>query len=225
MKVRTIIAVCGLALLVAACAATKPNAFDRAFYDITTNQVPKVVVHTNVVTLTNVVQQEVTKTNWIDQTRFEVVKLTNEIPVFVQVTNVVPEVVMTPQLSFAPNTNATALANTARDVGNLFGPFGALVGGLVMGALGVYGRMRSGSKSAEVLAQVIETGRELLKTTPQGQQLDQRWVQWMQLHQAEAGVLQRVTSLVGNVVDNQSAREVAQELTEMMNERTSGTTA
>jgi hypothetical protein len=88
---------------------------------------------------------------------------TNSVPRLVVVTNVVPSTV----------------TNT-----------GVVLGGLI----GAYRLLRSfrASKTAGVLAQVIETGRQVLQATPQGQAQDEQWKVWMVQHQAEQGVIEDV---------------------------------
>ncbi len=78
-------------------------------------------------------------------------------------------------------------------------------------------------KTAGVLAQVIETGRQVLQATPQGQVLDEQWKLWMMQHQAEAGVMTDVLKLLQNVVDEPSAKLAAQQLVTLMGERAATT--
>jgi hypothetical protein len=65
---------------------------------------------------------------------------------------------------------------------------------------------------AVALSQIIETGREVLKTLPNGAALDTAYVSWMQKHQAEAGAIQGVMKIVSKVTDNQSAQKAAEEI-------------
>ena len=67
-----------------------------------------------------------------------------------------------------------------------------------------------------MLAQIIETGREVLQATPQGRLLDDRWKAWMIQHQAEQGVIEDVLKLLARVVDNDSAKTAAEDLLALM---------
>ena len=93
-----------------------------------------------------------------------------------------------------------------------------MVGLLVAGAFAVWAQLRSSraAKVSAVLAQVIETGRAVLQTTPQGQVLDEKWKNWMITHQAEERVIEDVIKLLGQVVDNESAKQVAAKLLSAM---------
>ncbi len=116
--------------------------------------------------------------------------------------------------TFTPNANASTAATVAGNVAGMFGPWGELVSLAVGGFFGLYGMLRSSrsNKTAAVLAQVIETGRRILEQTPQGQQAQQQWVQWMMKHQAETGVLQNVIGILNKSVDPAQARSVANQL-------------
>ena len=77
-------------------------------------------------------------------------------------------------------------------------------------------RSRKATRVAGVLAQVIETGRAILQSTPQGKEADEKWKSWMIEHQAEQGVIEDVVKLLGAVVDTPSAREAAEKLVALM---------
>ena len=62
------------------------------------------------------------------------------------------------------------------------------------------------------LVQGVETAREVLTTTPQGQAADAQFVKWLMEHQKEAGVFATVSELVDQVSDNPAAKMVAQEI-------------
>jgi hypothetical protein len=116
----------------------------------------------------------------------------------------------------SPNTNATALIETGERIGDFWG-VGGLVGTILAGLFGVWARMRGNQaqKTAGVLAQVIEAGRKILATTPQGQGLETQWVAWMSKHQTETGVVLEVAKLLKQVVDKDTAQMVADELIKM----------
>lgn len=229
MKPRTpIIFLTASLLLLAALAACAtgpgrpPTALEQKLFTIQTNFVPQVEVHvvvqtnfvtvplvtatTNIVYETNVLDQVVTHTNVLEVTREihrEVLSTNN-----VTVTNQVPAYTLT------PNATANAITAGAETAGNMAGPYGGLAAGLVGGIFGLWGHLRSSKSNAATatLAQVIETGSELMKSTPQGQVLADKWKTWMISHQAAEGVIEQVTKVVANEVDNQDARAAADKL-------------
>ncbi len=194
------------AVLFAGCAATRPpSPVERSFYDIKTNTVEVVVTKTNVINQTNVIERVVEH------------DVTNLFPVVTSVTNVTHATNAVASYDLTPNEKAAAVQNTAGLIGNFWG-----VGGIASGVLGLlfglYGQWRSSrsNKTAGALAQIIETGRALLQTTPQGKALDGQWKSWMIEHQAEAGVITEVGKLMQNVVDDKSAQIVAAQLLALM---------
>ena len=114
---------------------------------------------------------------------------------------------------FTPGETAGAIVETGTNIGNLFG-VGGIVGTLLSSILGIWAKLRSNTnrKTAAVLAQVIEAGRKIMTTTPQGQAAEQKWVGWMSKHQTEAGVVLEVSKLLKQVVDKESAQMVADQL-------------
>ena len=120
--------------------------------------------------------------------------------------------------TYTPNERARTVSAVAGTAAGLLGPVGELVALLCAGAFGVWGQIRSSraTRVAGVLAQVIETGRAVLQSTPQGQKLDDQWKSWMITHQAEQGVIEDVVKLLGKVVDHGSAMEVSRELVGLM---------
>ena len=118
-------------------------------------------------------------------------------------------------MAATPNAGAAQLVSAA----SFLGPWGHLAGIVLGGLFGAYGLLRSSrsAKTAGVLAQVIETGRQVLQATPQGQALDQQWKTWMIQHQAEQGVMSDVVKLLNQVVDEPSAKITAQDLVGLMN--------
>lgn len=182
-------------ILVAGCSTTQrpPSALEQHFFNVETNTVPIVIVQTNIVWLTN-------DAGAVLATNTTILR-TNQAETY----------------AFTPNERADAVTQIGRAVGSPFG-VGELVGMGLAALFGLYGTLRSrkANKTAAVLAQIIETGRAVLQSTPQGQQLDERWVQWMQRHQAEAGVMQEVIALLAKVVDTDSAKGVATDLVGIM---------
>lgn len=183
----------GLALvLTASCAATKPpTKTEQTFFNVTTNFYPIIVPVTNLVVITNEAG-----------TKWE--------------TNVVYKTNFVEGYDFEPSTNAVAVIETGTAIGNFFG-VGGIAGTILAALFGIYAKMRSNTafKTAGLLAQVIEAGRKILATTPQGQKLETEWVAWMSKQQTEAGVILEVAKLLKTVVNNESAQLVADQLIEM----------
>jgi len=116
-------------------------------------------------------------------------------------------------LDFTPGETADAIVETGTNIGDLFG-LGGIVGTLLSALFGIWAKLRSNTirKTAAVLAQVIEAGRKVMSTTPQGKQLENQWVAWMSKRQTETGVVLEVSKLIKQVVDKESAQLVADEL-------------
>jgi len=189
-----------------------PTAFERKFYDIETNYVPIVRVMTNIVTITNyhtIVTNVVVGTN--------VIVITNLVPVISTTSNLVPVTNLAELYGYKPNTNAAAVVDTVRSIGGYFG-FGDLAAILTGGAVSLWGLLRSRKfkMTAEALSQIIETGSEILKSTPQGQPLDAQWKAWMVKHQAETGTIQSVLKILNSSTDNQEAKSVAEQLIKIL---------
>jgi len=211
------------------CASTTPTAFEQKFFDINTNYVPRVVVVTNYIEVERTNVAHVTFTNVIDVVSQKVVPVlvTNYESVPIWETNVVTQTNLVAAHTYTPNTNAAAIAGIGKAIGDPFG-VGGLVGTLVAGLFAGWAAYRNRQNStratnaelsAAVLAQIIETGRNVLKTTPQGAELDAKFKSWMIEHQAATGVLEQVSGMLSQVVDNQSARMVAAELARLIQER------
>jgi hypothetical protein len=187
--------------------------------DIVTNEVIQVVIKTNIVPVTNIVN--VTETRIIDVTNAITVPVTKT--VIDWVTNVVTTTNTLEVYDYKVNTNAVTTVNAIKETARLIpgvGPFADLLGGILLGGLAVYARLRSTKKTAAVLAQVIEVGREILSQTPQGAQAATAWKDWMIKHQATQGVFESVLKLVSNktVVDNAEASRIATQLLSLMDE-------
>lgn len=179
-----------LAFMLVGCTSTEPqrppSTTEQKFFDIQTNRVP-VVTAVNRAEGTNVV---VTYT-----------------------TNIVEQYVM------KPNAVAQETAATAGTVGNLITPgAGGLVGTLVGGIFGIWGALRSrrSNQMSAALAQIIETGQQVLLTAPNGAELASQWKTWMVKHQAETGTIADISKLVANIVDTEDARSAASRITEII---------
>jgi len=202
---------CGLvAMIFTSCASRPPTAFERRWFDVVTNP-PVVVVVTNTipVTLYRTNQVELTVTNVQGvveiQTNHIVIPIVSYQTNLVSITNEAESYVLT------PGAGAAEIGQVGGAIGNLFG-----VGGIVTTALGglfsLWGYIRSKKNYATAgnLAQTIETLRQFVRTLPNGGIYDNALVQWMQQHQAEAGVLNQVISLLEREVSNPDARIAAE---------------
>ena len=210
----------GAALLVGGCAA-----LDRGYKsEVKWSEVPVVQVITNTVVVTNIVPQVVERqsvvlvTNQVTgavagfvsrepvATNFVTVLVTNTIPVFA--TNLV----QMPVTNLVASPAALATITATGDVVNTFLPgVGSLVVLLLGGLYHGYRQVRN-RKVNEALVQGVETAREILTTTPQGQAADAQFVKWLMEHQKEAGVFTTVANLVDTLSDNPAAKLTAQEI-------------
>lgn len=127
----------------------------------------------------------------------------------VTVTNVVEDVV------YRPGPTAEAIKETGGAVGNLFGA-GGLVSTALAGIFSAWAWVRSSKRQAMAinLAQTIETVRSFIRQLPSGETYDTALIQWMQAHQADAGVLQQVMTLLAREVSNPDARVAAEQIRE-----------
>lgn len=218
--------------LIAACAiiagcSTAPTGFDRAVANVQTNYAPVLALQTNVITLvqTNTVIQTVTVTNsvGIPVPVFQ----TNYVTVPTPTTNVV---MVTNQVvsgyTLSPNSTSAAVAGVAGAASNLAAPgIGTLVTGGLLGLLSIFlgfrNRQMNGqndalSQAAGVLAQTIETGRDLMSKTPQGKQAADAFTQWMVSHQAETGTIGQITQIVKDSTDNVQAQAAANQILQLI---------
>jgi hypothetical protein len=171
---------------------------------VTTNTVATVSPVTNAVTVTNTVTQTFTLTNGVTQTNVVAVVVTNTFLAWQ--TNIATVTVTNLVDSPAAETTVTAVGGVV----NTFLPgVGSLVALLAGGAYHIYRQARNKQVNA-ALAQGVETAREILTTTPQGEALDAQLVRWLQKNQAAAGVLGTVSGLVASTVDNDAAKEAAE---------------
>lgn len=210
---RTVFILTVIVLLAIFCAdgcASTPTKVETKLFDITTNTV--VVLKTNTIWKTNVEIQQVqqivpTPSGSVTNVFF----FTNvaAIPIQVPTTNV------TQNYNYTPNQNAAEIKEGGTAAGNLFG-VGGIAGTVLGGIFTAWAAWRSKQNKgmAVALSQIVETGREVLKTLPNGAALDTAYVSWMQKHQAEAGAIQSVMKIVSNVTDNQSAQKAAQEISD-----------
>jgi hypothetical protein len=164
-----------------------------------------------------------------EQKYFEVV--TNLVPLVLYVTNTTETtettagtVAVTPvtnyveQYDFTPNQNAQATVATGAAVGSIWGA-GTTVGAALLGLFTTWGVWRSRKQpvaTAEELAQIIETGRQVLLSLPDGAKYEAAWKDWMVKHQAHTGVISQVSQLVATAVDKDKAKGAAQAIVNLI---------
>lgn len=211
-----------LTLALAGCAAV-PTKFDRIFADVQTNYVPVLVIHTNVLTVlqTNVATVTVTNQVGVAVPIFQ----TNVVTAFQ--TNLVPVMVTNEQYTLTAKPIVAEVAGVAGTVGNIAAPgSGALITGAI-GALATIflgyrnrqfkGQNNALSQSAGVLTQIIETGREVMATTPQGRDAADEFTTWMKEHQKSTQTAATIADLVKDNVSNQDAQRAAAQILALLN--------
>lgn len=191
-----------------------PTKAEQKIFDITTNEVPKVVQQTNVVTQYNVV----TLTNSVGLVTFSTNTFfsTN----VVQTTNIVEayEYVPRPQVQ-----------STVTQLGSAVAPFtagwGWIISGALVGLYGLWAHLRSTKSTAtsSALTQEIEAIRTYILTLPQGTKIDAAVTQFMQQHQVEAGVANQVLSLIKGFSSDSTVAGVATQLQDAINALTKPT--
>jgi hypothetical protein len=202
-----------LAFMLSGCLnPSPPTAAEAYLYNIQTNYVPIYVpAKTNTVTQTNTVQ--ITLTNQLNG-----VVITNLEPQVVRFEVVVPATTnYQAQYSYSPGTGSQAIAGTVGGVGSMFGlPF---LGSAVTALFSLWGWIRSsrnGQAMGSSLAQIIETGREILKTLPNGAQYDAAYLNFMQQHQTDTGTILGVAELLKKAVSNATAKQAAQDIIDVV---------
>lgn len=221
MKLIALTGTCALALVIIGCSST-PTALDRTFSNVETNYVPRLVLQTNIITLTqtNTVIETVTRTNEIGIPT--PIFITNSTTYVTYATNLVVATNLVPQYVLTPNTNVTATIGVVGEVANIFAPgVGGLVTSGLLGLLsiflGIRNRQFAGKnsvliQSAGVLAQIIETGREVLAKEPQGQRAADAFTQWMITHQAETQTIAKISEIVKVATNNAEAKAAADQI-------------
>lgn len=166
---------------------------------------------------TNVVEVVTTVTNIVPATETTVAAIRVE-----PVTNKVEE------YEFTPNANAGTLATTSAAVTSIWNPVaGGVVGAAIAGLFSLWGLFRSKNKAtaeradvnqitAEELAQIIETGRQVLLKLPDGAKYEAAYKAWMIKHQAQTGIIAQVAELVSASVDNEKAKGAAQTIVNLI---------
>lgn len=216
MKIKICLAaLVGLAIaLIAGCASKPPSAFEQRYFNITTNP-PVLAVVTNYVPVTLYKTNEVvqTVTNLQNVVEFR----TNLIPVAVgtNVQAVTSLVTNEPETyNLKPKPEAIQPIQTVGGlIGNLFGA-GGLVTTAIGAAFSLWGFMRSKKTYATAtdLAQIIETVRSFVRQLPNGANYDSALVNFMVQHQAEAGTINQVATIVANEVNTSDAQVAAEHI-------------
>lgn len=209
-----------IVLCLAACSlvGTNPSAptgVERAVFTTVTNYVPQTNLVTEVVPVYKTNEVTVTHTNEVAGEPPQIVTLTNFVTVVTQQTNVTAVVTNVPAYTqtVSPQTQATVQAGGS--LVNMFVPgVGGLVSSGILGLLSLWGYLRSSKlkDTSSALAQEIETIRTFIQQLPNGQAYDGALVNFMQAHQAEAGVVTQVLQLLKTEVSNPSAQTAAQEV-------------
>lgn len=182
---RPLLAALFLASLVGCASGSPPSSFERALYHVTTNY------------QTNVVGVSLVDTNRV---------VTN----IVYQTNISQVVTLHPRESVVSGIKAGGAVATTFGFG-LGGVVALVVGGIYAG-WATWKNARDG-KALAVLTQAVETGREIIKTTPQGKELEENYIEWLKQNQRTAGVIALVGAVVEENVDNAAAKAAAELLT------------
>lgn len=191
-----------------------PTKTESLLYNTTTNYVPVVVPSyvTNQVTITAVT------TNTVGVIQY----VTNTVPV-----TVAPQTNQVPQYTETLKPGATGAIQGVGGVLNvLFPGVGSIITNGVLALLGAWGYARSSKlgNTTSALTQEIEVARNLLQSIPgQGSALDAAFVNFIQSHQADAGVLQQVMTTIAAEVSNKDASTAASQIAQTVAALTSAT--
>jgi len=189
------------------CTSTPPTPREQRLFDIQTNYTPVIQVQTNVITRTLYQTNEVVVTNITGVIEYR----TNLLPILIYETNIISRVVTNESYVYTPGEGAKEIQAVGREIGNLFG-LGDVVG-FGLGALfsiWAFFRSKKAYTTAANIAQAVETMREFIRSLPNGAVYDNELVNWMQKHQAEAGVLSQVIALLQKEVSNPDAKAAAE---------------
>lgn len=208
-----LITITAVALVVTGCKMfganpAPPTKAEQKFFDITTNEVPKVVTQTNLVTQTNIIT--LTNQVGIPILQTNLITTTN----VVQATNVMESYQYTPK---------SAVVATISGVGSATAPFtagwGTIITSALVGLYGLWAHLRSTKQTAtsSALTQEIEAIRSFILTLPQGTKIDSAVTQFMQQHQVEAGVASQVLNLIKGYSSDSTVTGVASQLQDAIN--------
>lgn len=195
-----------------------PHAWETKFFDIETNTVPQIVLKTNQVYQTNIVERTDVQTNWVAGIP-EVKLLPVKETVITSEAHVTVSTNFDVTYTYHANTNASAIGQTAGNIANLVAPgSGGIVTTALAGLAALWAGLRSRKlkKTAGVLAQGIEIYGEVTKSIgTTGASVDRNVKQLLQKHQVEAGVVDEVLRLIDKNVDNSDAKEAADALKQL----------
>lgn len=170
-----------------------PSKAESYFFDVKTNLNEAIVWKTNIVVTT--------QTNGVTVTNYVPVSTTNQ----------------TPSYDWSPNQHAKAASEVAGIAGSAFGiPFAGTALTTLIGLYGWFNTARKGANTGAALAQIIETGREVLKQVPNGAKYDQAYVNFMQQHQTETGTIMDVAKIIDRSVDNSDAKTAARDIIDVV---------
>lgn len=147
------------------------------------------------------------QTNYEAQVSFQ----TNAAGLVFAVTNQVPRITLTPKKAVTD-----AIQGTTGTIGT-FVPIAGTIGGILVGVLGAWSRIRSAKRTGAVLAQNIQTLREFLKTLPDGAKIDAAVKAFLSKNQEEENTLTDVLALVNKYVDSSLAKRSVAEIQEAVN--------
>jgi hypothetical protein len=189
-------------------AAAPPTTAEKHFFDVSNSVVERVVVKTNYVTVTNL--------------NIDFKWVTNEfnVPKPVLVTNFVEVPIPTPVWEtqkvtiqqLVPGAKIEAVKGIGTLIGDLFG-VGGLVAASITGAYSIYLKVRNRALSGEAdhmtlatggLVETTETILNVLKQTPQGQQLMPAVISYLEKHQEKLGTIQEIRDLLAVISKSRS---------------------
>ena len=158
--------------------------------------VPSYVTNVVTVTQTNVAGVTVFQTNTVP---VNVAAQTNQVPTYTEI--------LKPSVSSGVQ-GAGGILNV------LFPGIGSIATNAVLALLGAWGYARSSKlgNTTSALTQEIEVARNLLQSIPNGAAYDAAFVNFIQSHQADAGVLQQVMNTIAAEVSNKDASTAAAQI-------------
>lgn len=209
-----------VAAIVAGCSVlgtnpSPPTGIERLLYNTTTSTVPVLQVVTNYQVVTVIQTNTVPVTNTVGVVAYQ----TNVVSVQQQQAVVSTNTVQTPTYTetLKPGV-ATGVTAGGSILNTLFPGVGAIAVQGLLALLGGWGYLRSTKlgNTSTALAQEIEAIRTFVQTLPNGQVYDAAFVNFLQGHQAEAGVVQQVVSILGSDISNPDAKAAASQIAQFI---------
>lgn len=201
-----------------------PTALDRFLFQIKTQQISQVVTqhHIDYITITNNLPVYLERPVYVTQTvDVGTVLITTNIQVitnyqtFVETAHYTNYIVLTNQLEryeYEPKESIKEGAGTIGTIVNTFTPgVGGLISTALVGALGIWARLRS-RKANIALVQSVETARQIIDQIKSDPNLPQRFKDFLIDHQREEGVFELISGLVKKYNDKPAAKEDAAEI-------------